>query len=211
VAQSLPAAPRATVEPWIHPLLVCARSDSFGSMALGTCRECGWSVAKSAPTCPRCGAKQAAKTSLVAWLALGALLLFGMRLCRAAVSEHAPAAQAATTAQGVAQAAMPVASATPLPRLTAAKLRADYKANQVAADAKYQGKRYDLKATVVAVRSALGDEPQVWLESELDPVIAEGLTKHFAATLNKGDSITAKCTVKGVFVDMPTLDCGGPQ
>jgi hypothetical protein len=164
-------------------------------MALGTCRECGQSVSKSAPTCPRCGAgTPVRRTSWIAWLALGVLALVLLRLCRTG-DQPAPAASLASP------------STAPLPKLTAAKLRADYKANQVAADAKYQGQRFEVSGTVVNIRSGLGDEPQVWLVSELDPVLAEGLRKSFARTLSKGDTMISECTVKGVFADMPHLDC----
>jgi hypothetical protein len=139
---------------------------------------------------------------LVAWLALGVLAVGCMGVCssaRRSVSEQQVPTNVPT--------ATPSTPRPPLPKLNAATLRAAYKANQIAADAKYQGHRYEVNGTVVSIDSGLGDEPNVSLVSALEPVVAKGLTKRFAATLNKGDNMIAECTVTGVVLDMPMLDC----
>jgi hypothetical protein len=63
---------------------------------------------------------------------------------------------------------------------------------------------------VASIKSDITDDPQVWLVSELSPVVANGLTKSFAGTLNKGDNMSASCDVSGSVLGMPTLDCSGP-
>lgn len=47
-------------------------------MAIKPCKECGGPVSDKAESCPQCGAKQKKKTSIVAWVALGILVLAGI-------------------------------------------------------------------------------------------------------------------------------------
>jgi hypothetical protein len=98
-----------------------------------------------------------------------------------------------------------------LDKLSAATLLQAYASNEVAADAKYKGKRFRVSGRVAAIKSDIADEPQVWLVSDLNSVIASGLNKSFAASLSKGDQMDAACTVTGSALGMPMLDCSGPQ
>jgi hypothetical protein len=141
-----------------------------------------------------------ARPSWAAWGALAVILFVVAKACASVAgrpTEPSPAAVAVEPAQ-------------PLPKLDVAELRRAYKANQVAADAKYQGKRFQVTGTVVKVDSGLTGEPSVWLGSEVDPVVADGMRKEFAATLKKTDPVSAACTVRGEVVDTLFLDCGAP-
>lgn len=46
-------------------------------MALKSCKECGGPVSDKAESCPRCGANQPKKTSLLTWI-IGGLFAFGV-------------------------------------------------------------------------------------------------------------------------------------
>lgn len=61
-------------------------------MALRKCKECGGQVAKSAPACPHCGAKQPKQTSRATWLVLIAIVLV---TANAMFSDPAPTTRAA--------------------------------------------------------------------------------------------------------------------
>ncbi len=179
-------------------------------MAMGKCRECGRQVAKSAASCPGCGVKKPVKrTSLVTLAAAAGCCVVALRMCSGTGSK--------TVATPVAAAAMlttpgklpPDAVTRPikLPTLTAAKLLQAYRVNEVKADLQYKGKRFHVTGMVMGVSSDIADEPQVELVTDLSGVVASGIRREFAATLNKGDLLEADCVVDGEVLGSPMLDC----
>lgn len=62
-----------------------------------TCRSCGAEIAKSAVTCPRCGARNKRKHVLL-WVVLGVLALIIIGAAGSGGSEPAPAAASSTSA-----------------------------------------------------------------------------------------------------------------
>jgi len=187
-------------------------------MALGKCRECGREVAKSAKSCPGCGvAKPVKEISKLNILVGVVVVLVAARVCSHSGSDKSASASTSPVAPAaLAVAPQPAEPAKPaepvkLDTLKASTLLQAYSANEIAADAKYKGKRFKVTGTVVAIKSDITDDPQVWLVSDLNPVVANGIRKGFAATLNKGDTIEYGCTVSGSIVGMPTLDCSGAQ
>lgn len=183
-------------------------------MAMSKCRECGREVSTSAATCPGCGVKAPVKrTSAAAWIGLVVVLFLAVRACTKsspkpadASGADAPVAAAALAANPT-PAGAPAAPAAPLPPLAAATLLQAYKANEVSADLKYKGKRFHVTGTVVGIRSDFTDDPVVELVTGMMGVSATGLSKQFAATLNKGDTLESDCTVRGSVVGSPMLDC----
>jgi len=101
----------------------------------------------------------------------------------------------------------PPQEAARLPPLTASTLLEAYKANEIKADMLYKGKRFHLTGTITRIRSDVADEPQVELEREFMGVTAKGLSKEFAASLNKGDAFGVDCIVNGSIAGMPIVDC----
>jgi hypothetical protein len=174
-------------------------------MALGPCRECGREVSKSAGICPGCGIKGPVKQTSWGMIVLACLLGLGaIKVCSGAAGGHKESGSAAA-------AEAPVAPVE-LAQLAASTLREDYDANQIAADHKYKGRRFRVSGTVAAITSDFADDPQVWLVSDgLGGVDADGLSKTFAGTLKKGDTLRAACTVTGSMIGTPTIDCSGPQ
>ncbi|MEO7036915.1 MAG: hypothetical protein ABI548_23400 [Polyangiaceae bacterium] len=170
-------------------------------------------MAKSAGSCPGCGVKKPVRsTSWVAWGGLALVVYVGAKACS---GSHSTAANTDATPVAAAAVVPETPAASPVPvkidKLSAGTLLQAYSANEIAADAKYKGKRFRVTGTVAAIKSDITDDPQVWLVSELNPVVANGLTKAFAGTLNKGDNMSASCNVSGSIIGMPTLDCSGPQ
>lgn len=187
---------------------------------MGKCRECGRDVAKSAPTCPGCGVRGPVKhTPLSAWIGLGVVVLVVGKMCGNLADRPSPNSTATGPSPAIAAAALapaqnqkpaPQPAAKPpekLPPLAAATLLQAYKANEVKADIKYKGKRFKVTGTVVGIRSDFTNDPQVELVTDLLGVTASGLSKEFAATLNKGDTLEADCTVTGSVMSSPMLDC----
>jgi len=94
------------------------------------------------------------------------------------------------------------------PLLAASDLLEAYKANEIKADLLYKGKRFHVTGTVTRIRSDITNEPQVQLVHDIMGVTAKGLSKEFAASLNKGDSFEGDCTVVGSIIGSPIVDCG---
>ena len=57
-------------------------------MAINPCKECGGPVSDKAESCPMCGAKQKKKISILAWIGLVFLVVFGMGMCVDKVSTN---------------------------------------------------------------------------------------------------------------------------
>lgn len=86
-------------------------------------------------------------------------------------------------------------------------LSAEYKANEVAADLKYKGKRLTVTGTVASINKDFTDSVWVGLstDNEFMPIHAEGFRPSQVAELKKGDRIQITCTGAGMFVGDPFL------
>jgi len=147
------------------------------------------------------------------------LSIVALRVCTSgaskptATADAPPPVAAAAVVNQRPVAPTPVVSAerVALPPLSAATLLQAYKANEIKADLKYKGKRFHITGTVVGIRSDITDDPVVELVTDLMGVSAQGLSKEFAATLDKGDTMEADCTATGSILGSPegspTLDC----
>jgi hypothetical protein len=123
------------------------------------------------------------------------------------------AVETSVTPPAAINAAPPSLAASPkeaarLPPLAASDLLEAYRANEIKADLLYKGKRFHVTGAVTRIRSDIADEPQVELVRDVMGVTARGLSKEFAASLNKGDSFEGDCTVVGSIVGSPIVDCG---
>jgi hypothetical protein len=103
----------------------------------------------------------------------------------------------------------PVATAQPPPeklsKVNAGALAAAYETNEVAADQKYKGQRFEVIGTVAKVQKDLIGSPQVLLGGS---VVANGLSEASAANLKVGELISVKCSVTGYTLTFVSLDCG---
>lgn len=100
----------------------------------------------------------------------------------------------------------------PATKVTAKEIIDAYKENEVAADAKYKGKKFEITGTVLAIQSGIGDEPIVSIGTggpyEIIGVSLNGLSKDTAAKLKKGSKITAVCDCAGEVISIPQMnDC----
>lgn len=81
-----------------------------------------------------------------------------------------------------------------------------YESNEVAADAKYKGKKVRVTGKLSSIGSGFGDEPLLQLGSKMFPhVSATGVEKSEAARLTKGQDITLECKADGEIASMPQL------
>jgi len=181
-------------------------------MALGKCRECGKEVSKSAKTCPSCGVSTPVKGVSILRIAGGVIgFIVLARLCSGAGTKPSStvAAAAMTPEAPVAAAAAEKAPPTPekLEQLDAQTLISAYKANEVAADAKYQNRRFKIVGTVRKIDSGLTGAPTVWIGAGYEHVMLKGISKNFAASLQKGELIEVACKVTGEVIGTPTADC----
>jgi hypothetical protein len=109
--------------------------------------------------------------------------------------------------QAMAPAQTDVPPPLPVSRLAADELLSAYRSNEIKADMLYKGKRFRLTGTVMRIRSDFMNEPQIELVREYSGVTVKGIGKQLAASLNKGDTFEADCTVNGSIVGSPIADC----
>ncbi len=97
--------------------------------------------------------------------------------------------------------------------VTATKLLADYKANEVAADATYKTKLIEVKGTVSTIGKDILDAPYIALTNG-EPYSIESVQCMFAktdepqlATVTKGQSITLQGRVSGKLGNVLVREC----
>lgn len=97
-------------------------------------------------------------------------------------------------------------------QVSAQTLRADYEANEAAADQKYKGKVLEVSGAITAIESDFSDNPVIRLYTgDLMGASARGLSKAEAAKLAKDQRIIVICTGDGELVGAPQLkDCRMP-
>lgn len=66
-------------------------------MAIKPCKECGGPVSDKAESCPQCGAKQKKKTSILAWVGLVLLVLYGIGTCAEKSTDSKPSQASSAT------------------------------------------------------------------------------------------------------------------
>jgi uncharacterized membrane protein YvbJ len=181
-------------------------------MALTPCYECGVEMSTAAAACPKCGApnkstqpqdakpaKPAAKTRpvfKVLAVILVALFVF------AKIATNNDQSEKVSDQEG------------PAVLVDAVDLSAAYKANEVAADMKYKGKRLLVTATVESINKDFKDEVWVGLktDNQFMPIHAEGFSPEQVANLKKGSQIEIACTGAGMTVGSPFLkNCQPPD
>lgn len=179
-------------------------------MALIACYECGSEISTAATACPKCGApnkvqvkpqapqetaKTKPKTRPV--FKVLAIVLLGFFLVALFSNPDRPTQTASQTEPEIS--------------VEAEKLSADYKANEVAADNKYKGKRLLVTGTVESINKDFKDEVWVGLatDNQFMPIHAEGFAPQQVSGLKKGSVIKIPCTGAGMIVGSPFLkDCG---
>ena len=67
-------------------------------MSIKPCKECGGPVSDKAESCPQCGAKQKKKTSILAWVGLVLLVLYGIGTCAEKSTDSKPLQASSATA-----------------------------------------------------------------------------------------------------------------
>jgi hypothetical protein len=103
-------------------------------------------------------------------------------------------------------------------KITAAKLYADYDANEVAADLKYKSELLEVTGVVTDIgisQSIRPGTPVIVLAESLDAPFMEGVTIHLSidqkvkvATLSKGDTVTVMGICEGVALVRGTEEFG---
>ncbi len=106
----------------------------------------------------------------------------------------------------------PAVKKAPELKVTAQKLRADYEANEAAADQTYKGKVLEVSGAITAIESDFSDNPVIRLYTgDFMSASARGLPKAEAAKLAKDQRIVIICTGDGELVGAPQLrDCRMP-
>lgn len=182
-------------------------------MAMKSCRECGTDVSSEAPTCPKCGVKSPVKKrSVLKIVAIAFGGLFGLSICARVVS--GPQKEGASTSSPTSAAAVAEAEAEPAPAFTvsAQKYLADYKANEVAADNVYKGKRFALTGRVKSIEKDILGKPRLDLQAgEMFEWVTATLRRSeetSAAALAKGQPITLHCSSGTMVATMVSAtDC----
>ncbi len=115
------------------------------------------------------------------------------------------------------QPSAPSASETAI-EVSAAKLYAEYEANEVAADLKYKDKILQVSGVVMDIgisQSIRPGTPVIFLAESLDAPFMEGVTIHLSAdqkakvaTLSKGDTVTVVGVCEGVALVRGTEEFG---
>lgn len=176
-------------------------------MALINCYECKTEISTAAAACPKCGAppknvqqpQQApAKPKTRPIFKFLAVMLVVLFIFAKLSTSNKPGSASTETGTAAQSPAIPVSAAT---------LSRDYKANEVAADIKYKGKRLRLTGTVASINKDFTDS--VWIGIETDnqfmPIHAEGFVPSQVADLQKGSQIEITCTGAGMVVGDPFL------
>ncbi|MGH8464279.1 MAG: OB-fold protein [Pseudomonas sp.] len=138
---------------------------------------------------------------------IGTMLFVGA--VGAAADQSAKSAAAGKAASK--EVAMEQADTVPVERIavTATELYNDYKANEIAANARYKGKPLLITGTVSAIQSDLLDKPLIQLAAgDFVTVTISGLSVEEASELSKGSRIKAACIGNGELLTFPaTRDC----
>jgi hypothetical protein len=91
-------------------------------------------------------------------------------------------------------------------KVTAAEIVSVYKANEVAGDEKFKGKKIEITGKIESIDSSIGDAPVVRLASDVFMgVMLYDIPKGEAAKLEKGKDATFVCKGDGELAGAPIL------
>lgn len=189
-------------------------------MALINCPECGAEISSKAPTCPKCGnpiassatrksakvgiGRKIARTSAAIAVGLVALVIWAGY--RVSSNNHPPSSSSNAPAQKPDD-----TQPQPPIELSATDLFAAYKANEVAADAKYKGQPLKVSGIVVSINKNVMGDPFIELvgENEFETVTANFDKSELQelSGLHKGQFVTVTCRGAGMILTSPMLDC----
>lgn len=165
-------------------------------MSLVDCKACGTQIARSAKSCPKCGAPRksigAGKVILVAFIVL-------------------VVASASSAKQKREEQHREVQTGAALD-VSAAELFKDYAANEVSADDRYRGKVLRVSGTVESINKNIVDDPYVMLRAggDFDGVHCsfDSTQTSSLASLSRGQRVTLRCRGNGKMIGSPMLhDC----
>ena len=95
----------------------------------------------------------------------------------------------------------------PVVKVTARQLAKECDANEVAFLATYKGKRVEVTGKVDSIGAGLLGGPSVHLRglNMFNTILVDGVSKKFAASLSKGDTITVTCDRVDEVIGSPAL------
>jgi len=155
--------------------------------------------------------------------ALAIILVSGLIITGCAASSSPPSTSAPASQPAPTPASPPPTLPTPPSpetaiKISAAKLYADYEANEVAADLKYKDKLLEVSGVVTDIgisESLRPGTPVIFLAESVDVPFMEGVTIYLSAdqktkvaTLSKGDMVTVVCVCEGVALVRGTEEFG---
>jgi hypothetical protein len=193
-------------------------------MSLTNCSECQSEVSSNAMVCPKCGNPIASlrlaqrgtpkRTGLGRKIArvAGTIAVGFIALVIWVAYESSPdRTGSVTSTDGSVSSATHTPPAPPI-AISADDLYAAYKANEVAADAKYKGKTLEVTGVVGSISKDVMDDPYITLvttENEFETVNAyfsKGAMQKLSE-LRKGQGVTVTCRGNGMVLTSPMLDC----
>jgi len=162
------------------------------------CHTCGAAIAKSARTCPQCGAppKRSAR-GLLAFLIFAGLIAAVVVVSQQSSEEKQQRRDEVRTTVSVVD-------------VTADQLHKDYNANEVGADATYKDKVLRVTGAVQGIKKGITDKPYLvlWTTNEFSGVHANFDNDGVLGTLKVGDHVTVQCRGAGMIMGSPMLhDC----
>ncbi|MDR0841435.1 MAG: hypothetical protein LBN26_08670 [Christensenellaceae bacterium] len=185
---------------------------------MAKCAVCGQEIAKSAKTCPHCGAKNKKPVYKRWWFWVIAVIVFIIIITpKNNNSGTPPASQSTSAVNSSAPSQKPTNSSAPQKNtkeyisVTATELSEAYKANEVAADKKYKGQWLTVTGTVDSIGVTLGDTYVILANDKDDWAIVNLIqctvtedTIDAVAELSKGDVITlqGKCSGLSFYVSV---------
>jgi hypothetical protein len=167
------------------------------------CAKCQKELSMLASACPGCGAPRKPPW----WAVVSLVALIGLVVIIAAAAlggkkEKPVATEPAATAKP----ALPDVATGPTVDVTVPNLLAEYRANEVAADAKYRDKIVRVTGIVVRVaKDALGKPIVVLLAPGQRRIHADFATENGLATVNPNDEIVMRCRGGGLYGGDPVL------
>jgi hypothetical protein len=175
-------------------------------MALVKCKECGNENAKSATTCPKCGAKLP-KANAVA----GCLSVLIVLAILAGIGKAMSGGTSASTTVTPDPVAAPEPAAV-VKQVEIGALLAAYKANELAADGAYKGQTVRTSGVIDSIAKTLGS-PYLKIGTGADfeiPALTCFLSDDQvskASALAKGQRVTVVGKVTGLTMDVVMNDC----
>jgi predicted nucleic acid-binding Zn ribbon protein len=175
-------------------------------VAMKNCKECGKSISTDANPCPHCGKKNPHGASKLRAYGIVALVVFVVLPLLSGISKGWSEARARhANASAPAEAAVE----EPAIQVDLPKLRADYEANEVAADGIYKGKQLAVTGVVGSIDKDFTDDVVLRLGSanqfRSTNAYMQKSEANAAAALSKGDSVTVVCKGGGYVIGSPVL------